>query len=478
MNSFVFNEVTMGHATHFLRRLQRASTSQVEVAKQLYYNPRLVQAILLHFKVERAFDPEERVAIALDSRQNPPHVIVNRRGDFITCLGPGMGLGNCPVMTRQTLDGLMHFHRRLRMSFEYAPEIVEQDKALNDLGVKICLRPDEFCREDLGLLMNLQPILMEKFYRYFARAAENLRERRFYLIRAVRKNPAKAARHRYHRPLLRNYWENLWAVANNHIFLNLGGYMDFIGMFDISDGDPLDLLHTEAMTDGQIAASLRALWGAARRGPFLIGEFEKLLETADTITGITICVANLVVIALHNEELRDDIENILRKYPVSEDAPYKNGCCALGLHVLEAPEKAMALHRNVGRSHYEACYGHFKPDHPFYFSSPDDIPDDLAMTIGAHPANDFRTDSGCLNYFFCCLPWVAMTEAQDLFLPRALMLSGDTAESAAMMLAHYSKLFRPSQPIRVDPTPGRNEHCSCGSGNKFKRCCGLMEHAL
>jgi uncharacterized protein YecA (UPF0149 family) len=28
------------------------------------------------------------------------------------------------------------------------------------------------------------------------------------------------------------------------------------------------------------------------------------------------------------------------------------------------------------------------------------------------------------------------------------------------------------QPRRVEKTPGRNEPCSCGSGIKFKRCCG------
>jgi SEC-C motif-containing protein len=29
-----------------------------------------------------------------------------------------------------------------------------------------------------------------------------------------------------------------------------------------------------------------------------------------------------------------------------------------------------------------------------------------------------------------------------------------------------------SQPRRVEPKPGRNDPCPCGSGKKFKKCCG------
>jgi len=28
------------------------------------------------------------------------------------------------------------------------------------------------------------------------------------------------------------------------------------------------------------------------------------------------------------------------------------------------------------------------------------------------------------------------------------------------------------EPVRRKPRPGRNSLCSCGSGSKFKRCCG------
>jgi uncharacterized protein len=34
--------------------------------------------------------------------------------------------------------------------------------------------------------------------------------------------------------------------------------------------------------------------------------------------------------------------------------------------------------------------------------------------------------------------------------------------------------WRPArlEPVRVAPVPGRNEPCPCGSGRKYKKCCG------
>ena len=31
----------------------------------------------------------------------------------------------------------------------------------------------------------------------------------------------------------------------------------------------------------------------------------------------------------------------------------------------------------------------------------------------------------------------------------------------------------PVEPIKTEQAPGRNDPCSCGSGKKYKKCCGL-----
>lgn len=34
------------------------------------------------------------------------------------------------------------------------------------------------------------------------------------------------------------------------------------------------------------------------------------------------------------------------------------------------------------------------------------------------------------------------------------------------------RLLNPPEPVRVEKKPGRNAPCRCGSGKKYKRCCG------
>ena len=36
---------------------------------------------------------------------------------------------------------------------------------------------------------------------------------------------------------------------------------------------------------------------------------------------------------------------------------------------------------------------------------------------------------------------------------------------------HEKPHNRQNMPPRVGPKPGRNDHCHCGSGTKYKRCC-------
>ena len=33
----------------------------------------------------------------------------------------------------------------------------------------------------------------------------------------------------------------------------------------------------------------------------------------------------------------------------------------------------------------------------------------------------------------------------------------------------------PIEPVQADKTPGRNDPCPCGSGKKYKKCCGAKK---
>lgn len=46
--------------------------------------------------------------------------------------------------------------------------------------------------------------------------------------------------------------------------------------------------------------------------------------------------------------------------------------------------------------------------------------------------------------------------------------SSDEVEAEAELLSSAEKV----KPISSDKAPGRNDPCPCGSGRKYKKCCG------
>jgi SWIM/SEC-C metal-binding protein len=39
-------------------------------------------------------------------------------------------------------------------------------------------------------------------------------------------------------------------------------------------------------------------------------------------------------------------------------------------------------------------------------------------------------------------------------------------------ISDLERALNPPAPARAEKTPGRNDPCPCGSGKKYKRCCG------
>ena len=55
--------------------------------------------------------------------------------------------------------------------------------------------------------------------------------------------------------------------------------------------------------------------------------------------------------------------------------------------------------------------------------------------------------------------------------PHSLMVY---SQDAMAMRARVAADSAPPQPATREPRPGRNEPCGCGSGHKFKKCCGKL----
>ena len=52
------------------------------------------------------------------------------------------------------------------------------------------------------------------------------------------------------------------------------------------------------------------------------------------------------------------------------------------------------------------------------------------------------------------------------------VVSLDSSEGAVESIAELTALINKKDTVKLDKLPARNEPCVCGSGKKYKKCCG------
>lgn len=51
-------------------------------------------------------------------------------------------------------------------------------------------------------------------------------------------------------------------------------------------------------------------------------------------------------------------------------------------------------------------------------------------------------------------------------------ISVDSSEGAVESIAELTMYLNKQAAVKIEKVPGRNDPCVCGSGNKYKKCCG------
>lgn len=67
-----------------------------------------------------------------------------------------------------------------------------------------------------------------------------------------------------------------------------------------------------------------------------------------------------------------------------------------------------------------------------------------------------------------------MKEIDDIFKEHGWEYTIELDKSKPENLTDLEILLNPPQTVTVDKKIGRNEPCSCGSGMKYKKCCGKL----
>ena len=466
----------MGHDIHFLERLERLSMPQADFALALYRDPDLVRYVLTFLKLP---DGVERVALALEHGPDTPHIIVARDGAFVTCLGKDMAVGDHVVVSRERLDRLSADWEGLRT----AVGRVRNTGHARQLFRRLYRNGSALPREDVRTLRALYPLQWPEMFRDTMDLADRLQDfRARYRRTSYRRLSAAAVE------ALRGYWEATWALA--HLVALHGTVLrelaePRVGSLPIEDQMGFCVSwFTSRTLSGPLA--LRGAWAAARAGQCLLPAYKHKFDECSTLTTFIDSVVGLVSLGLRHRRLRGEVRKILgrRRNPcfspdaILPDFKYMQALIPLYDHVLSNEEDLRQAHRRLAEEVVKRTRAHAPADHPILTMPEEGLVEDFGHVLPLLEDSRLFGESRSHLVLTILLPWTISVDLEQLYLPAeqlAWMEPGFQAERVLAQLDDYALYTRRTGPRRSEARPGRNEPCSCGSGKKYKRCCGAAD---
>jgi hypothetical protein len=461
----------MGHAHHFLSRLDRVSYDEVELSLGLYNNAPLVKYIL-----SRAGLPPGagRVAISLDDRSEGPFLIVTREGRFVTCLGRGMRC-DIPLVRRWQLDVLASRHEELAACMRPAASMEEHERPTTRLLRKLRSVGPNLSREAFLDLSALQPMLFSRYLQMLNQTDDWLHVARHNLRHVARPRP-------FEHELMENVWNYLWALQHLSALIGVGEPIEY---FERSPPEQL------AAVTGSIGnrhgahlclpASAAGAWLTARFGGAYLPICGHRFEREIASPSVRQYALEIIAVAGARPQLREVVVRAftgLRPREVPSDA-----WCDPEERVRYATLAARSLARTDDLDVRAALWGAERllaKAHPAVarngWRSVGEVPVEVAMPLAARAFDQHQHDDAAVDRLFHLMPSLARYRAEDFYLPerwqREFHLAWTPEHTMAHLRATREYYTRPT-PRVAEKAPGRNDPCTCGSGVKFKKCCAV-----
>jgi hypothetical protein len=472
----------MGHATHFLQRLDRVSDRQVELALALYRDDDLLKSVLSSIALP---DGCERLAVSLDDPTEGPFVVLTRAGRFVTCLGAGMRARDLPVVTRERFDIAAARVQRMRDEMQRIRQLHEAglDGQVARILKNLQQAGPRFCREDAQIVARVQPILAHDFATLLVRLGRDVRRdaRGIAVLRFDRLSPAE-------RDYVEMFGCMVWATAHLVPFI---GTAEARALLGARLGDQLGSAEAAnahlAFDWGTMTHAHRALWTVARSGKDGLQYVRKLCKHGTAMPTRLFRELSLGAFAVFSSKLRGEARKALSPAPVapvSAESSYEQlmdrSTSLLG-HIVEecvlaVPDALHAGQLECARKYVAGVLGREESA-----EAAADIPEDIAMAAIANlPASWIGPDFLMRGFTLASsLPWLTRAPVEQLFLPRAWLGALTVAPSLREVESWFTPYKsirtagRPVTRVRAAPKVGRNEPCACGSGRKSKYCCAL-----
>jgi hypothetical protein len=460
-----------GHSTHFLRRLDRLADAHVELALVLYRDAELLKEVLALASVPEGVD---RVAISLDDPVEGPFVVVTRAGAYVTCLARGMVTSD-PVVTRERLDVACGRVERMRERMAAARAL---ESGMGEAGKLVrCFdrAGPTLAREDFEALARWEPLLGDAFLLQTMELDHAVREAfdALALKGKVRRGRDEG--------LLEEWWYAFWSWSHWLVLMHVGDAQARGENLERGAG-PEARFHgvIHGAEYGMVSASARTTWAVGRQARALLPALKKMEHKK--LTARIARTLGLAAVAHASKRSRAEARHALTHLdPASRVDPEEDAGLAKAFErpllsgIDGAPDEWT---RRLEREMHAIVFEQFLAlGSPIELRSPEDIPRDIVWaTVASYDASWFRF-TVALGFLAVMAPWLARAAPEDLFLPRAWAEPRRfeySFEDGQLLYEDFRRAFgvREVETVRKEAAPGRNDPCTCGSGKKYKRCCG------
>ena len=465
-----------GHAIHFLKRLDRASGTQEELALRLYNDPEVLRFVFDSIVIPQEFD---RVAVSLHEADLGPYIVASRKGRFVTCLGEGMKIDDLYLINHSRLLNHMEKNEEYRRRSKLAASLVGEKHQLKKLLARIASKGEDVTREEMLAISAMQPALKLVFtYRLFE-FISNVSDSAKRLIRRKRFTNKD-------RPVLKKYDGEYRAVGHLALLTSMSGPS---GIERIVADNAGDLLHSLVLPlfTGDMAMLLRLAWFIGKMGKPLLPELKRRFLEPRFHEEWVLAFMGLVIMGVRHGKTCGKVIKILNGLPdVLKNFGYDTRKFIVKLELKDTMTMAFSSLLNTDKS-YERLVpsirklffeGHSSLElpAPYVWENEADVPEDLAFAWVVNGRNSFSECPELLNFCLLLAPWLARCDAEDFYFPhdyyRHVYVPWQPKDTIALIDQDRAKRGE-RKPVKVERTPNRNDPCPCGSGKKYKRCCLL-----
>lgn len=464
-----------GHQAHFLRRVDRLDHHHADLAMGLYRDPSIVRYLL---ELTRVPPDEGRVALALDDEGGGPFVIVTRDGRFVTCLGRGMKVGqDTRLLSRRALDIASNRVEGLRGLLQRASQLGR--RRIGHLMERVLSAGPALSREEHDDLLSWSPLVEGEYVRALKQSVSLLSPLYERLCHAKRIG-------RRHEPVLKAYWNTAWAVA--HLTALLGSNeLTIEGMAEWLDRNG-SVDHATRLGlfcplfDTWVAPlSLRAVWLPSAHPQVFFGTLKHALSEPSPSRAMLPAGFALAATALRHEDLRAEAQEIVDRMMCEQGehgSDFTRAVGQLSNATLSLADQGLGSYATrVGRSSARRIAAD-RATNEATRQLAAEMPDDAARAFGLCKLGSLWNRESETKQFMALLPEVATLRARDFYLTEGYASSFLSRYSFENALAYFDSRRNADQsrkrtPLVAPKTPGRNDPCSCGSGAKYKRCCGM-----